>query len=281
MTLVVRHHPESPASMIELESGRRNEGNPLVYGPVVSPDPEKSGLNLFVRVVAYLRRYDLAAKVELVRLDNRPVVRVRRLDPPVTYRLIRGDEPLEACLRFLKRRGTIKAATIRIRSGNWNLVTGRYGEKLLHEWLSHPAESGRKLPRGVELTRVVPQYYSSTSPRLVRGLIRAGVVSLPENWLLLRSVENGSFDEVSGRITVNVREAFAKRDHLVQSVHPFSFQVSLEEMNQCYAGALSLEPVTEGGFFCRKFGEDVFGRIESPPLLFRDLPLNVEDPHES
>ncbi len=281
MTLVIRHHPESPASVIELESGLRYEGDPLVYAPVFSPDPEKSGLNLFRRVSDYVQRHGLTAKIELVNLDGRPMVRVRRLNGPVAYRLLDDRKPVEASLRFLNRQSLRKRPTMSMTSGNWNLVTGRYGEKLLHEWLSHPAESGGRLPAGITLTTVVPQYYSSRERRLVRGRVQVKTVPCPDNSILVRSVETGSFDEVSGMVTVRVREAFAMRDHLVQSVHPFRFQVALGALNRCFAGALNTEPVTEGGFFCRKFGEHVFGRIESPPLLFRDLPLNVEELHES
>ena len=281
MSLVIRHHPESAAAEIELDSGFRKNQGKLVYGPVFSPDPERTGLDLFNRVAAYVRRHNLAAKLELVNLDGEPMVRVRRLGLPMAYRLVDGRVPVEKALCFLNRHSFQKAPRITVKSGKRNVVVGRYGEKLLHEWLSHPAESGFPLPSGITMSAVVPNYDSPDQPRLVRGHIHAGLVPVPDNWLLIRSVETGSFDEVSGIVSVTVREAFARRDHLVQSVHPFRFRVTFEALSRCFSGSLSRKTVTEGGFFCRKFGEHVFGRIESPPLVFRALPLNVEDHHES
>lgn len=281
MPLVIRHHPESAAAEIELDSGFRRQQGKLVYGPVFSPDPDRTGLDLFSRVATYVRRHNLPSKLELVILNGQPMVRVRRLGFPAAYRLVDGLVPVGKALRFLNRRCFHKSPRITVQSGKRNVVVGRYGEKLLHEWLSHPAESGLPVPSGITLSAVVPNYDSPDQPRLVRGHVHAALVPVPDNWLLIRSVETGSFDEVSGIISVTVREAFAGTNHLVQSVHPFRFRVPLEAMNRCFSGVLSRKTVTEGGFFCRKFGEHVFGRIESPPLVFRDLPLNVEDHHES
>ena len=265
-------------SVVTLETGREDQRDPGNYGSPLTtlPDGEYQ-LTRFRELVKQVRDAGLSARLELVRTDGIVQLRVCRLSGFRSYRIMPLNASPERVLSFLRRRVAVRSGQLKIGHMTTNIVTGVNSEKLLHEWLSHPMEAGIQRPVGVSLDHVFPVHDSGPEQRLVNGSVQADRVLLPHNWILVRSVVDGWFDYRENRIFATVGDGFVKTGDLIQSVHPFSFSVSLADMDRCFAGAVSTRPVTGSGYYCSKYGEHVFGRIFSPALLFASLPLTVEE----
>ena len=275
--LSVRLEGNRTSTVVELNTGIRRDGPPVTWmSPLTTLPSGEWRLDRFRELVATVREQGLSARLELVRLDGTVKLRVSRLSGPRVYRLMPVDTPIDRVLSFLRRRAWVRSGRVRMSSGVRNLITGRNSEKLLHEWLSHPAEDGIKRPEGVTL-RSVPASHDSPEPRLVRGSFTAEPVPLPADWLLVRTVTDGWFDGRTRRVFLTVSEAFERTGDLIQSVHPFRMSMTLADMDAQFAGSVSRRVMTNGGYYCSKYGESVFGRIESPALLFQELPFTVEE----
>lgn len=265
-------------SVVTLETGRGDPAGSGNYGSPLTTLPESEWqLTRFRELVGQVREAGLSARLELIRLDAKVRLRVCRLTGPRRYRILPTDVSTAQVLAFLRRRVTMRTGHVKIGHMTANMVTGINSEKLLHEWLSHPLEGGIQRPAGVSLTHVFPAHDSTPEQRLVCGSVAAVPTVLPARWLLIRTVEDGWFDYRKRRVFATVGDGFVNTGDLIQSVHPFSFSVSLEDMDRCFAGAVSKQVVTGSGYYCSKFGEHVFGRIFSPALLFASLPLTVEE----
>jgi len=239
--------------------------------------PLIEAVRTFSKLVSVLRGKDVKGKLELLTLDDKPVIRVKRPGPGVSYRFFPLNITADVVANFLNRRCFFHSPTVQLTSGTFNLVAGRNGEKFLHEWLSHPAEVGQSLPEGVTLRSVNPHFYSIDHPRLVRGSIQCKeLMTAPDSWLLLRTVPDGNYLHERRRVFFSISEAFLKKDSLIQSLYPARVSVDLNDLNREFSGRLSDSKLTGSGFICSKFGEDVFGRIEAPALLFMEIPLEVE-----
>ena len=265
-------------AVVELMPGVRREGPVPTYMSPLSTEPcGPWNLSTFHRLVEAAKQACLKGRLELVELDGIVHLRVTRLTGPRSYRLIPLDLADKRILGFLKRQALTRTPTACLSDASYNIVSGRNSEKLLHEWLSHPAEEGHSRPGDVSLSGVLPAWDSPPYERLVRGVVTPPVVPLPKQWLLIRTVTDGWFDKASRRVHLAVSEAFLRRGDLIQSVHPFRFSATLDDLDRRYAGGLSRRPITGGGYYCSKFGEQVFGRITSPALLFQDVPVTVEE----
>ncbi|NOZ12276.1 MAG: hypothetical protein GXO69_01355 [Acidobacteria bacterium] len=266
------------ASFIHLDEGIRNYTAQNTFSsPLVLSAGLRKAVKLFSRRVAILRRSGTAGRLELLILDGSVVIRAKRPGPGAAYKFFEPDVSVKKIENFLNRRSFFHSAAVSLKSGTFNLITGRNGEKFLHEWLSHPAEEGEPLPDGVSLRSVSPHFYSFGSPRLVRGRIQCRhTVDLPESWLLIRTVGEGRYEHERRRVFFSVTDAFLKKDSLIQSLYPARVSVSVDDLNRGFSGCVSEKTVTGSGFICSKFGEEVFGRIVSPAVLFTEIPLEVE-----
>ena len=266
------------ASFIQLDEGKQNPVAGLHFAsPLVLSGLLTEIVQTFSSLVGNLQKQGVKGKLELLSLDGNPLIRVKRPAPGVAYRFFNWKTDAATVAAFLNRQTFFHSPSHSLETGCFNLVLGRNGEKFLHEWLSHPAEAGEPLPEGVSLKPVKPHFYSTERPRLVRGQVHCSRrAALPGSWLLVRTVENGCYDHKRRRMSFSVSEAFLKNGSLVQSLYPARISVKLEALNRGFSGCLSGGTVTGSGFICSKFGEAVFGRIEAPALLFREIPLEVE-----
>jgi len=269
---------EHNASFIHLDEGIRESvpgGN--FASPLTLSTPLIEAVQSFSALVSILRDKGVAGKLELLTLDDEPVIRVKRPGPGVSYRFFPLNINADVVANFLNRRCFFHSPTLQLASGTFNLVVGRNGEKFLHEWLSHPAEAGQSLPAGVTLSSVNSHFYSTDRPRLVRGSIQCKhLMTAPDSWLLVRTVSDGHYLHEERRVFFSISEAFLKKDSLVQSLYPARVSVDLNHLNRGFSGRLSDSQVTGSGYICSKFAENVFGRIEAPALLFMRIPLEVE-----
>ncbi len=267
------------ASFIQLDEGILNSGpgasfaSPLTLSRVLI-----AAVKSFSALAAVLQKQGIKGKLELLTLDKEPVIRAKRQAPGVAYRFFQPDTPVKAVANFLNRQCFFRIPALQLENGIFNLVTGRNGGKFLHEWLSHPVEAGESLPPGVTLNSVSPHFYSADRPRLVRGRVRCARnnATLPGSWLLIRTVQDGYYNHEGRRVFFSIVDAFLKKDSLVQSLYPARVSMKLNDLNRGFSGCLSDRDITGSGFICSKFGEDVFGQIEAPPLLFTGIPLEVE-----
>ncbi|NOY22809.1 MAG: hypothetical protein GXO70_04765 [Acidobacteria bacterium] len=266
------------ASFIQLDEGILNpEPGSDFASPLTLSRALIAAVKSFSALVAVLQKQSVKGKLELLTLDKKPLIRVKRPAPGVAYRFFQPDTPAKAVVDFLNRQCFFRIPTLQLENGTFNLVVGRNGEKFLHEWLSHPAEVGEPLPPGVALNSVSPHFYSTNRPRLVRGRVRcAHRAALPDSWLLVRTVQDGYYNHEGRRVFFSIVDAFLKKDSLVQSFYPARVSMKLNDLNRGFSGCLSGRDITGSGFICSKFGENVFGRIEAPALLFTEIPLEVE-----
>ncbi|RLE18487.1 MAG: hypothetical protein DRJ14_03590 [Acidobacteria bacterium] len=269
---------DSGASFIHVDEGVRSfESSGNFASPLTLPKTLVTAVRAFSTLVTELQKRGVRGKVELFEMDKHPVIRAKRPAPGVSYRFFQPDTAAKAVAGFLRRRPCFKKPAVQLEKGVFNLLIGRNGDKFLHEWLSHPAESGVPLPPDVTLFSVNPHFYSKKRPRLVRGRIRcSSLVPLPDSWLLLRTIQNGRYDSGGQRVSFSIAEAFLKKDSLIQSLYPARVSVELKDLNRGFPGCLSEKELPGAGFICSKFGENVFGRIEAPPLLFTEIPIEVE-----
>lgn len=266
------------ASFIQLDEGSRNpEPRVNFASPLTLSETLLAAVKSFSTLIAILREREVKGRLELLTLDGKHVIRAKRLAPGVAYKFFPMDTLPEAVANFLNRRYFFRTPVLQLKNSTVNLAVGRNGEKFLHEWLSHPAEAGELLPSCVTLHSVSPHFYSADRPRLVRGRVRcARRVKPPDSWLLVRTVQDGHYNRKGRRVVFSIANAFLKKDSLIQSIYPVRVSVKLDDLNRGFSGCLSSRDVTGSGFICSKFGEDVFGRIESPALLFTEIPLEVE-----
>ncbi len=266
------------ASFIHLDEGiQSDKGSDFFASPLFLSETLVKTVRLFSRLVAVLKLSEVSGHLELLTLDGTPVIRAKRPAPGAAYKIFPPEVRPEIVAGFLNRKRFFCSPSLKLKNGIFNLVIGRNGEKFLHEWLSHPAEEGEQLPDGVLLRSVSPHFYSKVFPRLVRGWIQCDCrADLPDSWLLIRTVAEGRYEHKKRRVFFSVTDAFLKKDSLIQSLYPARVSVSLDDLNRGFSGCLSDKKVTESGFICSKFGEEVFGRIESPSLLFTEIPLKVE-----
>ena len=266
------------ASFIQLDEGSRNPESRVNFAsPLTLSETLVAAVKSFSTLVAVLQEREVKGRLELLTLDGKPVIRAKRPAPGAAYKFFHLDVPPKAVANFLSRRCFFRTPVFQLKKGMVNLVVGRNGEKFLHEWLSHPAEAGERLPAGVTLNSVNPHFYSADRPRLVRGQVRcASVVTPPDSWLLVRTVQDGHYNRKRRRVVFSIADAFLKKDSLIQSLYPVRVSVKLDHLNRGFSGCLSSRDVTGSGFICSEFGEDVFGRIEAPALLFTAIPLEVE-----
>ncbi len=266
------------ASFIQLDEGNLTPVPGVNFtSPLTLSGTLIEAVKSFSTLVVVLQEREVKGRLELLMLDGNPVIRAKRLAPGIAYRFFNPYAPAEGIANFLNRRCFFHPPVLQLKKSTVNLVVGRNGEKFLHEWLSHPAEAGEPLPSCVTLNSMKPHFYSTDRPRLVRGHVRcARRVTAPDSWLLIRTVQDGHYTHKEKRVTFSITDAFLKKDSLIQSLYPVRVSVGLNELNRGFSGCLSGSDVTGSGFICSKFGEEVFGRIEAPALLFTAIPLEVE-----
>ncbi len=265
-------------SFCHLDEGRVNPCRGIAYSStVILSDKLTRATRQFSFLVEKLYKRNAKGKLELLTSGGNPILRVRRPAPGVAYRFFRPDVPVKRVFNFLNRQALFPAPSRKLESGCFNLIIGRNGEKFLHEWLSHPSEEGNLLPEAVTLSSIKPHFYSPSRPRLVWGQIRCDTpVSVPDSWLLIRTVTAGAYRNRDREVFFSVSESFMRKRGLVQSLYPARVSVKLDDLNRGFSGCLSRRDMTGSGFICSKFGETVFGRIHSPALLFSEIPLKVE-----
>jgi len=232
------------------------------------PPPASSSILRFTKLTQFLQKsYKHTVKVELIQLNNKLYFRLKRIYPIVWYKLFDFNESFDVINSFLNRSFYYKKPLLSLDSGSYNVIAGRFSEKLIHEWISHPAEDNLTIPNNFSATEI-----NNNKSRLSSiSFNKKNTLIVPKNWLYLRHVSKGSYSPIEKKVSLFVKEAFVKNNGLIQSVCPFSCSFDLETLNKCFSGVVSEKNSYSSGYFCQKFGQTVFGTVKSGNVLFKNI----------
>jgi len=220
-------------------------------------------------LLATYSKYNL--KLEILSINNMVVIRVKKATPFVVYKIFPLNTNFEKILKFANKKIYNKKQQITLKSGKYNLIIGRFAEKFIHEWISHPIENNHTVPPDFNAT--AGANISQLSNIEYKGKYNEPI---PENWLYIRYVNKGSYNSNKKKINIYVKEAFLKNNGLIQSISPFNCSFDLEQLNKSFCKVVSNKDNYKTGFFCTKGEKTVFGTVKSGFVLFKNIPITLK-----
>jgi hypothetical protein len=207
-------------------------------------------------------------KLEMIFFNNRFVIRVKKNAPFVNYKLFNTDTKFEKILKFVNRNTYTINQQTKIKEGKYNLIAGRFAEKLVHEWISHPLENNHTIPTCFNATTNGNAYQLSNI--YYNGKYNEHI---PNNWIYFRYISKGNYNHNTKKINIFVKEAFVKKNGLIQSTCPFSCSFDLEQLNNTFCKVVSNKNYYNAGFLCTKGEKTVFGTVNCGFVLFKNIKI--------
>lgn len=241
-----------------------------------STTPTSKDIQKFTKITDILKlhsKFDL--KIELIQNNRTLFVRLRKTDPFACYKIFNINENLNVIKKYINKSYFVNKNKIKLKQGSYNLVAGRYSEKLVHEWISHPAEDNLSIDKNFKVKNNQFENQKSTNRFSFITYDGEAVIKLPENWLYLRYVNKGSYSPIEKKVYLSVKEAFMKKDGLIQSVCQFNCSLNLSDLNSHFEGVISKHTKYSAGYLCTKNNETVYGNVNSGYVLFNNIMITL------
>lgn len=237
--------------------------------------PTTKEIQKFNSIVDFIKEnFSFFVKIELINFGGEFIIRIKKENILIDYKIFSFNDDLYKINLFLKKSIIVKNKIFNLKNGNYNLIIGKFAEKFVHEWLSHPAEANLKTHSDFILKN---NNEFKNSNRLTNIKYQGNThIKIPKNFLYLRYVNKGYYSINDKKIKINIKEAFMKKNGLIQSVYPFSCSFHIDDLNKGFKGVIS-NTKYNSGFFCTKNNITVFGKVESNFLMFKNIKVEPEE----